>query len=83
MEANKVESGARDQGGQSLHEFKRRHHNVGGSVSIRALELQYDIACSVTFKSLIGNRRTRDVSAQAFELIALIGVSQKGSVLVL
>ena len=73
MEANKIESGARDQGGQSLHEFKRRHHHVGGSVSIRALELQDDIACSVTFKSLIGNRRTRDIATQAFELITLIG----------
>ena len=73
MEANQVESGARDQSGQSLHEFKRRHGDVGGPVSIRALERQHDIACAVTFESFIGNGRARNVAAQAFKLVTLIG----------
>ena len=40
---------------------------------VGAFELQHDIACAVTFKSFIGNGWTRDIAAQAFELVALIG----------
>ena len=46
---------------------------MGGPISVPALELQHDIARAVTFESFIGHRRARDVTAQAFELFALMG----------
>ena len=44
MEANEVESWARHEGGQALHEFQRGHKDMGGAILVGALELQYDIA---------------------------------------
>ena len=46
---------------------------MGGPILVWALELQHDIACSVAFKPLMGNSRARDIAAQAFELVALMG----------
>ena len=46
---------------------------MGGSVPIRALQLQHDITGAVSFKPFMGNRWARDViTAQVFEFMALI-----------
>ena len=44
VEADEVQPRARHQGGQALHEFQRRHDDVGGAVSEGALQLQHDLA---------------------------------------
>ena len=36
---------------------------ASGTILIRALELQHDIACAVTFEPFMGNGRARDVAA--------------------
>ena len=46
---------------------------MGSSISVRAFELQHDVACAVAFKPFVGNRRTGNVTAQTFELMALMG----------
>ena len=33
-----------DERGQTLHEFKRGHHDMGGPVVVGAFELQHDLA---------------------------------------
>ena len=35
--------------------------------------MQHDVACAVAFKPFVGNRRTGNVTAQTFELMALMG----------
>src|SRR3954452_2087428 len=75
MEANQMQPGTRDQCGQALQELQRRHHDMGGAVAPGALELQHDLASAVALEPLVGNRRAGDVAAQAFELLALMGVT--------
>src|SRR3954466_13346554 len=48
---------------------------MGGAVAPRALELQHDLAGTGALEPLVGNRRAGDVAAQAFELLALMGVT--------
>ncbi len=55
METNEIEPGTWHEGGQALHKFQWRHHDVGGAVLVRAFELQYDIAGAVEFKPFIGD----------------------------
>ena len=43
MEANQVQPGPWYQRRQPLHELQRRHHEVGGAVAPRGLQLQYDL----------------------------------------
>ena len=38
MEANEMEPWTGDKRSQSLHEFQRRHHNVGRAISIGCLQ---------------------------------------------
>ena len=45
---------------------------MGRSVLIGTLELQHHITCAVSFKPFMGNRWACDVTAQAFEFMALI-----------
>src|SRR4051812_30021025 len=46
-----------------------------GAVPPGALELQHELACAIALETLVGNRRAGDVAAQAFELLALMGVT--------
>ncbi len=46
-----------------LHELQRRHHDVGGTVLVRALESQYDIAGAIEFEPFIGDGGAGDVAA--------------------
>lgn len=51
---------------------KRREDNMGRAVLIGTLELQHHITDAVSFKPFMSNRWARDVTAQAFEFMALI-----------
>src|SRR3954467_15997941 len=48
---------------------------MGGAVAPGALELQHDLACAIALEPLVGNGRAGDIAAQAFELLALMGVT--------
>ena len=67
VEADEVQPRARHQGGQALHEFQRRHDDVGGAVAEGALQLQHDLAGAITLEPFIGNGEAGDIAAQAFE----------------
>src|SRR3954466_4109310 len=75
MEANQMQPGTRDQCGQTLHKLQRRHHDMGGAVAPGTFELEHDLACAIALEPLIGNGRAGDIAAQAFELLALMGVT--------
>jgi len=75
MGANQMQPGTRNQCGQALHEFQRRHDDMGGAVAPGALELEHDLACAIALEPLVGNGRAGDIAAQAFELLALMGVT--------
>ena len=70
--------GARHQRGQALQELQRRHDDVGGAVAVGAFELQHDLAGAVALEPLVGNGGAGDVTAQAFELLALMGAAAYG-----
>ena len=55
MEAHEIQPRARHECGQALHELKRRHHDVGGAVLVRAFKLQHNIAGAVEFELFIDN----------------------------
>jgi len=75
MEANQMQPGTRDQCGQALHELQRRHHDMGGAVAPGALELEHDLAGWIALEPFVGDGRAGDIAAQAFELLALMGVT--------
>ena len=52
MEANEMEVGPRDQGGQALQEFQRCHHDMRGAIAIRVFEFQHDLPWGVRVKRL-------------------------------
>jgi hypothetical protein len=56
-----------------VHEFQRRHDDVGGPILVRALELQYDLAGPIALEALVGNGGTGDIAAQVFKFFALMG----------
>ena len=70
-----MQARARHQRGQALHEFQRRHPDVRGAVAPRAFELQHDIPRSIALHPFVGDRGARDVAAQPFEFLALMGAT--------
>ncbi len=66
METDEIQPRARYECGEALHELERRHHDMGGAVLVRALELQHDIAGVVEFESFVGDSGAGDVAAQLF-----------------
>lgn len=44
MEVNEMETGSRDQGGQALEEFERRHDDMCGAITVRRFELKDELA---------------------------------------
>ena len=72
MKSYEVEPGPWYEGGQALHKFQWPHHDVGGTVAVRAFELQYDITGAVEFEPFIGDGGAGDVAALLLEFVALI-----------
>jgi hypothetical protein len=58
MEANQMQPRARDPCGQALHELQRRHHDMGGAVTVGTLELQHDLTGWIALEPFVGNGRT-------------------------
>src|SRR5438128_735935 len=48
---------------------------MGGAVAPGTFELEHGLAGWIALETLVGNRRTGDVTAQAFKLLALMGVT--------
>ena len=48
---------------------------MGGAVAPGALELEHDLAGAIALEPLVGNGRTGDIAAQAFELLALMSTT--------
>jgi len=40
VEANEMKPGTRDEGSQALQELERRHHEMGGHITVRGFELE-------------------------------------------
>ena len=64
MEADQMQPRTRNQRSQTLHEFKRGHHNMRGAILVGRLELQNDIAGAIAFKPLVSNGGSGNVAAQ-------------------
>ena len=75
MEENEMESGTWDEGGQALQEFQRGHHEVGGAIAVRGFELEDDLAGWCTVQAFVAQGRTRNVAAQTFEFLSLLGAA--------
>ena len=75
VKADQMQARSRHQRGQALHESQRRHLDVRGAVAPRAFELQHDIPRSIALHPFVGHRGARDVAAQAFEYLALMGAT--------
>ncbi len=77
MEANEMEPGTRDEGGQALREFQRAHHEMGGPIPVRRFELEDDLAGWGTAQSFVAQGRPRNVAAQTFEGVPLLGATAR------
>ena len=78
MEANEMEPGTRDQSGQALQKFQRRHHDMRGAIAVRGFELQDDVAVWWTSQPFVAKGGTGDVATEAFERGPLIGAAVYG-----
>ena len=79
MEANEMEPGTRDQGGQALEEFERCHDDMRGAIAVGGFELQDDVAFLSASQPFVGEGGTGDVTAEAFEGGALMGAEKLGT----
>jgi len=75
MEANEMEPGTRDEGGQALQEFQRAHHQMDGSIAVRGFELKDDLAGWGAAQAFVAQGRARDVATQPFEFLPLMGAA--------
>ncbi len=75
MEANEMEAGTRDQGGQALQEFQRRHDDMRGAITVRGFELKDDVACRCTSQPFVAKGGTGDVATEAFEYALQMGTA--------
>ena len=72
MEANEMEAGTRDQGGQALQEFQRRHDDMRGAITVRGFELQDDVAFGCASQPFVAKGGTGNVATEAFEGMPLM-----------
>ena len=75
MKTDQMQARARHQGGEPLHEFQRRYHEVARAVAIRRLQLEHHLPGVVHPQPLVGDGRARDVAAQVLKLAALLGLT--------
>jgi hypothetical protein len=55
-----------------LHELQRRHHQVRGAVTLRGLELEFDLSGGNALHPLVRQRRAGNVVAQLFQPLAVV-----------
>ncbi len=75
MEANEMEPGTRDEGGEALQEFQRGHHEVGGAIAVWGFELEDDLAGWGTAQAFVAQGRAPDVATELFEFLSLLGAA--------
>ncbi len=73
METDEMEPWTRDERGEALHEFQRRHHDMGRVISIGSLQCERHLPGPVECKQSVGDGGAGDVSAQVFEFLPLMG----------
>ena len=60
---------------QPLHQFHRGERKWWCAVEPGCFQLEYHVAFAVDGKALVGDRRVRDVAAQMFDTLAIIGIT--------
>src|SRR5262245_19835171 len=73
VETDQMETRARHQSRQALHELQRLHEDMGGAVFVRTFQLQYDLAGAVTLEPFVGDGRPGNVAAELLQFQTLIG----------
>ena len=73
MEANEMELGTWDERRQAFKEFQWGHDEMGGPIPVRGFELEDDLARRRAAHPFMAQGRTRDVAAQPFEGVPLLG----------
>ena len=76
MEANEMKPGTGDEGHQALEEFQRGHDEMGGAIPVRGFELKHDRAGRGAAQPFVAQSRARDVTAQPFECLSLLGATR-------
>ena len=64
MEANEMEAGTRDEGGQALQEFKRCHDDMRSAIAVGGFELQDDVAFLSASQPFVAQGGTADVATE-------------------
>jgi hypothetical protein len=75
MEANEMEAGTRNQGGQALEEFQGRHDDMRGAIAVRGFEFEHDLPFWCASQPFVAQGGTGDVATEAFEGGALMGAA--------
>ncbi len=75
MKANEMEPWPWDKCGQALQEFQRGHDEMGDAIAVRGFELKHDLAGPGAAEPFVAEGRTRDIAAQPFEFLALLGAT--------
>ena len=73
VEADQVQTRARHQRGEFLHELQRLHDDIGGAVFVGTLQLQNDLAGATEFEPFVGDGRPGDIAAELLQFFTLIG----------
>jgi hypothetical protein len=73
MEADQMQPRTGNQRGESLHEFQRRHHDMGRAISIGCLQCEHHLPGPIEYKTFIGDGGAGDVAAEVFEFLPLMG----------
>ncbi len=68
-----MEPGTWDERREALEEFQRGYHQMGGAIAIRGFELEDHLAGRRAAHPFMAQGRTRDVAAQPFEGVPLLG----------
>ncbi len=71
---DEMQARAQHECGEPLHEFQRRHHEVGRAVAKDCFQLEHDLPCAVHIWPLVGHGGVRDVAAQVIRGLALLGI---------
>ncbi len=75
METNEMEPGTWAARRQACEDFQRSHDEMSGAIAVRGFELKHDLAGPGAAEPFVAEGRTRDIAAQPFEFLALLGAA--------
>ena len=78
VEAGEVQTRTRHQRGQAGNKVERVEHDMGGAVAKRPFEFVDDLATLIGGETLVGDGGSGDVTAELFQLVALVGFAAGG-----